>query len=202
MKTTKTYLALGDSMSIDYYTGVAGGGAVAQFYERLCGQADVAWRLDDRTVDGQIIAGVKFLGPADLITMTVGGNDLLQNMDRDPAEFIPRFDEDYCRLAAGIRRAHPQATVIVGNIYRPQWDNLSSGLQKALDDANRVIGHWAETYGFRLADIHGAFRGHEDEYLCLAIEPTLQGAAVIAGLFKFRPVGRQSNRELEKTRFR
>jgi len=28
----RTYLALGDSMSIDLYTGVEGGGAVRQFY--------------------------------------------------------------------------------------------------------------------------------------------------------------------------
>jgi lysophospholipase L1-like esterase len=184
MKTTKTYLALGDSMSIDAYTGVPGGGAVSQFYKRLCGMPDGDWRLDDRTVDGQIIAGVNFLGSADLVTMTVGGNDLLQHMDCDPAEFIPRFSAAYCRLTAGIRRVHPQATVILGNIYRPQWDNLPGDLQAALDEANRIIGHWAAVYGLRLADIHGDFRGHEQEYLCYGIEPTLKGAGVIAGLFQ------------------
>jgi lysophospholipase L1-like esterase len=182
MKTTKTYLALGDSMSIDAYTGQAGGGAVSQFYKRLCGRPGDCWRLDDRTVDGQIITGVNFLGQADLITMTIGGNDLLQNMDSGPAEFIPRFSEAYCRLAAGIRRAHPQATVVVGNIYQPQ--GLSASLQASLDECNCVIGRWAEVHGFRLADIHGAFQGHEDEYLCLAIEPTLKGATAIADLFE------------------
>ena len=63
MKTTKTYLALGDSMSIDFYTGVTGGGAVAQFYKRLCSHAKpggVAWQLDDRTYDGCRMAGIDF----------------------------------------------------------------------------------------------------------------------------------------------
>jgi lysophospholipase L1-like esterase len=180
----KTYLALGDSMSIDLYTGVVGGGAVAQFYKRLCGQAAATWRLDDRTVDGQRIGGVNFGGwPADMITMTVGGNDLLQNMELPPAEFLPRFAQNYSRLAAGIRKAHPQATVIVGNIYKPQWP-LTEALLKALDEVNRIIGHWAGVQGFRLADIHRAFQGHEDEYLCYGIEPSLKGATVIADLFE------------------
>ena len=52
MKTTKTYLALGDSMSIDFYTGQPGGGAVTQFYKRLCERPGDCWRLDDRTADG------------------------------------------------------------------------------------------------------------------------------------------------------
>ena len=44
--SSRTYLALGDSMSIDDYTGVAGGGAVNQFYRRL----GDGWTLDDRTL--------------------------------------------------------------------------------------------------------------------------------------------------------
>ncbi|MFZ5831668.1 MAG: hypothetical protein ACOY3P_16400 [Planctomycetota bacterium] len=42
-----TYLALGDSMSIDQYTGVRGGGAVSQFHKWLGDR----WLLDDRSVD-------------------------------------------------------------------------------------------------------------------------------------------------------
>ena len=44
----KCYLALGDSMSIDYYTGKTGGGAVSQFYRHL----GCNWELKDFTVDG------------------------------------------------------------------------------------------------------------------------------------------------------
>ena len=38
----RTYLALGDSMSIDLYTGVKGGGAVSQFHRWL----GTTWTLD------------------------------------------------------------------------------------------------------------------------------------------------------------
>ena len=54
----KTYLALGDSMSIDAYTGVPGGGAVAQFYKRLCARGSDTWILDDRTVERSWTASV------------------------------------------------------------------------------------------------------------------------------------------------
>jgi hypothetical protein len=71
---TKTYLALGDSMSIDAYTGVPGGGAVTQLFKRLQARNGEEWRLDDRTCDGCTIEGVARLlplPPADLVTMTV-----------------------------------------------------------------------------------------------------------------------------------
>ena len=181
--TQKTYLALGDSMSIDEYTGVRGGGAVAQFYRRLQGRQDGPWRLIDRTTDGHRMADIDFRGPADLITMTIGGNDLVQHIADDPAEFVPLFDDAYRDLAAAIRKAHPQATIIVGNVYQPQG-GLPRPLRAALDKCNWAIARWAHVEGFHLADIHGAFLGHEADYLCLGIEPSLAGATVIAGLFE------------------
>ena len=64
------YLALGDSMSIDDYTGVQGGGAVHQFYEFL----GDSWSIDDRTVDGCCIPDVLPDGHGEVITLTIGGN--------------------------------------------------------------------------------------------------------------------------------
>jgi len=63
MKTTKTRLAMGDSMSIDFCTGQAGGGAVAQFLRRVRqrADADTTWELDDRTCDRCKIADVNCL---------------------------------------------------------------------------------------------------------------------------------------------
>ena len=72
------YLALGDSMSIDDYTGVQGGGAVHQFYEFL----GDSWSIDDRTVDGCCIPDVLPDGHGEVITLTIGGNDLLCNKEQ------------------------------------------------------------------------------------------------------------------------
>ena len=73
--------------------------------------------------------------------------------------------------------------MIVGNVYRPQWP-LTEALLKAFGEANRIIRLAVSQSGFRLADIHGAFLGHEREYLCYGIEPSLAGATVIADLFE------------------
>ena len=78
MHGAKRFLALGDSMSIDDYTGVQGGGAVNQFFRTL----GKNWTLDDRTFDGCLMAEVPQNGRGDLITLTIGGNDLLCNREK------------------------------------------------------------------------------------------------------------------------
>jgi len=82
-----------------------------------------------------------------------------------------------------IRRANPAARLIVGNVYAPQTP-LSDDLVQALDDANNAIAANARSVDARLANIRGSFRGHEQEYLCYDIEPSMKGATAIADLFK------------------
>src|SRR6266487_3706303 len=70
------YLALGDSISIDDYTGVHGGGAASQLARKL------GLELVDLTRDGNTTQGVLAdlaAAPvaADIVTLTAGGNDLL-----------------------------------------------------------------------------------------------------------------------------
>lgn len=172
------YLALGDSMSIDEYTGVAGGGAVAQLHRRLQGQ----WRLIDESFDGCTMKGVPVEHAGDLITLTVGGNDLLLNQDHYLAGGIDDFRAEHRQLLEAIRQRNPNAVFIVGNIYAPQ-SPLSPEQTAGLLAANDIIAENVEAVGATLADIHTAFHGHEDEYLCFDIEPALAGAEVIAGLF-------------------
>src|SRR5205085_8181948 len=72
------YLALGDSISIDDYTGVPGGGAASQFARLV--RAD---KVQDLTYDGctttgvlEALAGVSIR--PDVVTLTAGGNDFLE----------------------------------------------------------------------------------------------------------------------------
>lgn len=174
----RVYLALGDSMSIDEYTGVAGGGAVAQFYKRL----PDGWTLDDRTSDGCTIMEVPRTRRGDLITLTIGGNDALIRQDELVHRGTDALLNDHLNLLKTLRKSNPDSCLIIGNIYGPQTPlpRLLAGLLADLNDGLRR--NVAEVRGC-LADISGAFRGHEAEYLCLEIEPSLQGATVIAGLF-------------------
>ncbi len=61
--------------------------------------------------------------------------------------------------------------------------NVTDDLTQALGDANDAIAANARSVDAQLADIRGSFRGHEQEYLCYDIEPSLKGATVIADLF-------------------
>jgi len=174
----RTYLALGDSMSIDYYTGVAGGGAASQFFAAL----GPGWTLDDRTLDNCRIPDVPRDGRGDVITLTIGGNDLLLNREKYLAEGPAEFAAAHLDLLTAIRRANPGAVFIVGDVYAPAMP-LSPAETEALAQANDIIHKNCAAVGAQVAGIHDAFRGHEAEYLCLVIEPTLQGATAIARLF-------------------
>lgn len=179
MSNRKTHLALGDSMSIDDYTGVAGGGAVNQFFRTL--GAD--WTLDDRTFDGCQMAGVPRDARGDIITLTIGGNDLVWNKERYLSVGLEGFAAKHKSLLTDIRNANPHAALIVGDINAPAAP-LSETEARGLADANAAIHANCDEVDAILATIHDTFRGREHTLLCLGIEPTLQGAKVIAGLFR------------------
>lgn len=179
MADTKKYLALGDSMSIDDYTGVKGGGAVHQFFHTL----GDGWMLDDRTFDGCQMAGVPRDARGDLITLTIGGNDLLWNKEKYLSEGLAEFSAEHKALLAEIRRANPNSRFIVGDIYAPAAP-LSDSESSALEEANAAIRANCKETGAPQAEINKAFKGFEQTFLCLGIEPTLQGAKVIAELFQ------------------
>jgi hypothetical protein len=179
MNAAKTYLALGDSMSIDDYTGVKGGGAVNQFARTLGN----GWSLVDETYDGCRMGGVPRGKRGDLITLTVGGNDLLWNREKYLRHGLEDFAQGHLALLQAIRKVNPEALFIVGDVYAPAMP-LSREEQAGLALANAAIRRNCQCVRAILAPIHATFLGHETEYLCLAIEPTLAGATVIAGLFR------------------
>jgi lysophospholipase L1-like esterase len=176
------YLALGDSMCIDLYTGVQDGGAVSQFYNWLKG-LERSWRLDNRAADMCRMRYVAASAQGDLITLTIGGNDLLADQEIYVKNGLASFAEEHSDLLTRLRASNPGAFLIVGNVYAPQTP-LSKELNRALDDANEIIATNVRTVEAHLADIRQTFHGHEQEYLCYGIEPSLKGASVIASLFK------------------
>jgi len=175
----RVYLALGDSMSIDDYTGVEGGGAASQFYRSL----GEGWRFDDRTLDGCRMPHVPRDATGHVITLTIGGNDLLWNQEEYLAQGLEGFGREHLALLESLRRANPNALLIVGDIYHPDAQ-LDDRQQEALAAANRAIRSNCLRVGARLAAIYETFRGHEKDYLCLQIEPALAGATAIAELFQ------------------
>ncbi len=190
------YLALGDSISIDRYTGVKGGGAVSQFAKLVDAQ-----QVQDLTQDGfttsLIYQSLLDIGiRPDIVTITGGGNDLLQrrswNIDRysicDPnlAEAFSNLRSIYACLKA------MQCAVIVNTVYDPTDGNdtlaqqlgMSATFRQAYLQLNEFVREQANEHGFLLSDLQVLFAGHgmasSDTWITMEIEPNYAGSSAIA----------------------
>ena len=178
------YLAIGDSISIDYYTGVQDGGAASQLARRI-----QARPFHNRTRDGNVTTGVladlqHVSETPQLITLTVGGNDLLIGGRADT--ILTNLE----RICGVIDRFG--ATVIISTVYDPTDgdDSLSSeiGLPVELrgryNAVNNGIRELASRRGYLLADLEQLFHGHgiraDQTWYTRIIEPNLAGATAIA----------------------
>jgi lysophospholipase L1-like esterase len=182
------YLALGDSISIDEYTGVRGGGAASQLARKL------GLELVDLTQDGNTTPGVladlaRAPAAADVVTLTAGGNDLLGG---DLPRAILR------RLHQIAERIEPLgARVVVNTIYDPSDGDNDVGrrelglsrlatieLRRRLNAVNGGIRKLARAHDFLLADLERLFHGHgvasNEPWFVQVIEPNLAGATAIA----------------------
>ena len=182
------YLALGDSISIDDYTGVRGGGAASQLARKL-GVDLVDLTRDGNTTQGVVADLARAPAAADVVTLTAGGNDLLGG---DLPRAILR------RLHQIAQRIQPLAArVVVNTIYDPSdGDNDVGGrdlglsrlatieLRRRLNAVNRGIATLANQRDVLLADLEKLFRGHGvasgEPWFVNVIEPNLAGATAIA----------------------
>jgi lysophospholipase L1-like esterase len=181
------YLALGDSISIDDYTGVPGGGAASQLARKL--------GLDpiDLTRDGNTTQGVLDLArapmSADVVTLTAGGNDLLGG--ESPRTILRRLDQITQRLQPLGGRT------VVNTVYDPSDGDNAIGrrelglsrlatveLRRRLNALNRGIAKLARERGLLLADLERLCHGHglasEEPWFVQVIEPNLAAATAIA----------------------
>ena len=179
------YVALGDSISIDDYTGVRGGGAASQLARLLDATDFVDLTRDGHVTDGVLADLARVPPEPDVVTLTVGGNDLL--MGRPARQIVDNVAAIAERLAPF--RAH----TILNTVYDPTDGDDELG-QRALglppetrlefDAVNAGIKDAAAAHGFLLADLEELFHGHgiasSDPWFVLEIEPNLAGASAIA----------------------
>src|ERR671934_1634505 len=146
------YLALGDSISIDDYTGVRGGGAPSQLARKL-GVDLVDLTLDGNTTQGVLVDLAAAPAAADLVTLTAGGNDLLGG--DLPRAILRRLHQ----IAHRIQRL--DARVVVNTIYDPSDGDDDVGrrelglsrlatieLRRRLNAVNAAIRKLAGEHGF------------------------------------------------------
>ncbi len=182
------YLALGDSISIDDYTGVRGGGAPSQLARKL-GVNLVDLTRDGNTTQGVLGDLVAAPASADVVTLTAGGNDLLAG--ELPRAILRQLHQIALRIQA------LGARVVLNTIYDPSDGDNDVGrrelglsrlatiaLRRRLNAVNRGIASLAGKHGFLLADLERLFHGHgvtlNEPWFVNLIEPNLAGATAIA----------------------
>ena len=223
-----TYVALGDSISIDDYpeldhaertgTRLPGLGAVSL----LCRNRDDVWpefagrdlahlapraRCVDLTYDGATVEGVLGSmeaaggeGPA-LVTLTVGGNDLLALIGASRAtgeRGVARALAGVNAIADRVRARLPASLLLVGTVYDPtdgtgllEGHRLRAEEMSWLDRFNRGLAAVCAGGDRRLVDIHAHFLGHgvsapaRDRWYWSGsiIEPSAQGASEVRRLW-------------------
>jgi lysophospholipase L1-like esterase len=183
-----TYLALGDSISIDEYTGVSGGGAPSQLARKL-GVELVDLTRDGNTTDGVLADLARAPTGADIVTLTAGGNDLL--LGRLPRVILRRLHQIADRIEP------LGARVVVNTIYDPSDGNNELGrqelglsrlatieLRRRFNTVNRGITKLAGKHGLLIADLERLFHGHgvasTEPWFTQVIEPNLAGATATA----------------------
>lgn len=194
------YLALGDSISIDDYTGVDEGGAISQL-ARLIRAAQIenlAW--DGQTTDSVLAALERVTVRPDVVTLTAGGNDFLHAAFRHtlppnaaPDAWRTMMDAPLANLRQiAARLAMFQCPVIMNTVYDPTDGDNALGAQigisvearQAFDTLNEGIKIIAREHGFLLADLQTLFRGHgintRHSWVIMNIEPNYEGATAIA----------------------
>jgi lysophospholipase L1-like esterase len=225
------YAALGDSISIDDYSGGPGRGGASLLFRnqdddfpdwrgRDLVSADPDARLallatDGATVDTLERSQLRRLAALDrrptLVTLTVGGNDVLSCFGDTPAarqtvrEVAERVSAVLAELATLLA---PGGRVVVGTVYDPSdgtadadrlglppWPEAVDVLQELNDELRRVAG----SAGAAVADIAATFLGHglqagdpnqpdprpgsRELWFCSLIEPNAWGASGVREAF-------------------
>ena len=162
----RIYLALGDSISIDDYTGVPGGGAPSQLARKLGVVELVNLTCDGNTTQGVLADLTRAPAAADAVTLTAGGNDLLGG--EQPRAILRRLHQ----IA---QRIEPlEARVVLNTIYDPSDGDNDVGrrqlglsrlatiaLRRRLNALNGGIAKLAGEHGSWLPTSSGSSTGTE-----------------------------------------
>ncbi len=153
---------------------------------------NVEWQLQRaRDVDARIV------------TLTIGGNDLLEafatsRTNGEMRKNVDRILSDYERLVAAIRDSAPDATMILTTVYDPtdgtgRLPGVDAVLPvEYLHEFNALVSSIASRMSSsRVADVHSHFLGHGVTALPDArwywpqsiIEPSMRGASEIRRLW-------------------
>ncbi len=190
------YMALGDSIAAGYGAVPATQGYVYLLYQAgvfdtvqntLFCNAAVPGATSKDVLDYQI-PQVSLFHP-NVITLTVGGNDLLAIMEgADPSQVLNNFALNFQQILYLLRTRLPGARIYVSNQYSiPEI----AGSDQIVPVFNGIVSQITEAFGVQVADVYGAFEGREGLLLIERhdaapdqVHPTNAGYRAIADAFE------------------
>lgn len=158
------YMALGDSLVAGYGAVPATQGYVYLLYQGgvfdtvpntlLC-NAGVPGATSRHVLDHQVPQALEAFRPT-VITITVGGNDLLTILGgADPAVVLYQFQNNLTEILLQLRTGLPDARIYIGNLYTiPEVP----GADQVIPLFNQVVSGVAAAFGVPVADVYGAFK--------------------------------------------
>jgi len=190
------YMALGDSLTAGYGAVPATHGYVYLLYQTgtfdtvpntLLSNAGVPGATSKHVLDHQVPQALEAFRPH-VITITVGGNDLLSILQgADPAGVLLQFQSNLYQILEQLHEGLPESAIYISNLYSIPEIPISAEPVAALND---IVEQTAAYFGAEVADVYGGFTGRKGLLLIerhdagLNVHPTNAGYRVMAEAFK------------------
>lgn len=191
------YMALGDSLAAGYGAVPATqgyvyllykGGAFDKVTNTLLSNAGVPGVTSRQVLEHQVPQAIESFRPT-VITLTVGGNDLLRILQgANAGQVLSEFQANFTLILQNLRTALPDARIVVSNLYTiPQIP----GADQVVPVFNQIVAGVASAFNVPVADVYSAFQGRHGLLLIERpgaapdeVHPTNAGYRVIAQAFE------------------
>lgn len=138
---------------------------------------------------------VSDLKKADIICISIGGNDFLKNNPSDLI-FDAVLENDYsgfdkvavdfyanlCGIVDSIKNVNKNAVILIQNLYNPQNGELKDIIQNGVDRLNDALYRYEENNPDKIVvvDVQSALKGDSDNFAKDGIHPSAKGNEIIA----------------------
>ncbi len=192
------YVVLGDSIAFGSGLVNASDACYGKMVADTCGfdyenhavpgatTADLVYELNKKKVCSDV-------AKADIISISIGGNDFLDELSDLTYDFIVNKDyREFNKIEFGvysnlsnvidsIRELNGDAVILLQTLYNSQTDYLKKPYQQAADRVNAVVYRCAkENKGVEVVDVASVLNGDERNFADDTLHPSARGNKLIA----------------------
>lgn len=192
------YIILGDSIAFGSGLVNATEACYGKMVADTCGFEYANYSVPGDTTS-QLIGRLKIkavrdaISKADIISISIGGNDFLDELSDLMYDFVVERDyTDFDRVAFGvytnltmvietIRELNGDAVILLQTLYNPMSGYLKDGYQYGADCVNDAINRCAkENKNVKVADVASSINGDDRNFADDTMHPSAKGNRIIA----------------------